>query len=112
MFNRILPADINNESDAGTQRCNVSKILLWTNADVYTIRLNAGLQYRNDFLVADFIRDEILGVEIPIPLRKVGNHFPVFLVADFRRQGLWYSEGFRPDKQQRQQGNAGRRSET
>jgi len=76
---QVVAADINNDSDVGTNRGNVGEVLVRPDADVGATGDTGTFERREHVQVGAFVRDQVVGVEVAAGLGKrrhtVGERF-------------------------------------
>src|SRR5262249_19698847 len=83
LLDQVLTADVDDEGNLRFKRCEVREILFGTDAEINTPRSAPALEVRNHPLILPFVRYEIVGTKVTAGLRKILDHLPEGVVADF-----------------------------
>src|SRR5689334_12705026 len=100
MLEKILTANVDDESNFRPDRRDIREVLLGPNADIGAASTCRTYQRWYDALKRTLVGNEVVRTEEAIRFGKLGDHLPEFGVGNFRRQPL--SEGLCGWRQQRQ----------
>ncbi len=88
MLDHVLPANVDDERELGTERNDVGKVLFRPDTDVHSPRWQQCRQLRNHGLERAFVRQEVVRPEVATGFRELVDQLPESLVAQSRRQSL------------------------
>ena len=83
---QIAASDVGNEGDMRLERGDVREVLVGTDAQVHAAGLDDPRERRQDDLQRVFVRDEVVGPEVPAGLGEVVDQAPELLIAQVRRK--------------------------
>src|SRR5690242_2436506 len=85
MLDHVAAPNVEDDGDLRLQRDDVREVLLGSDAEVHTARLEGLFQPRNHRLKTRLVGKQVVGAEVSTRLRKLGVQLPKLLVGEPRR---------------------------